>query len=77
MGDSLIPPVYEGHEDAFKEQLLFNLVYCSQVSAGVETADLVVATVLVDIRIHPLAKTDQSRSTAICKKFPLGMRRIP
>ena len=40
MSDPSIPPLYEDPEDAFKEQLLFNLVYCSQVSAGVESADV-------------------------------------
>ena len=34
------PEKYINPEDAFKEQLLFNLVYCSQISAGVENTDV-------------------------------------
>ena len=34
------PEEYINPEDAFNEQLLFNLVYCSQMSAGVKSADV-------------------------------------
>ena len=34
------PNEYTNPEDAFKEQLLFNLVYCSQMSPGVKSTDV-------------------------------------
>ena len=34
------PAQYNDPEDAFKEHLIFNLVYCSQVSEGVDGSDV-------------------------------------
>jgi len=34
------PAEYREPEDAFKEHLIFNLVYCSQMSEGVESSDV-------------------------------------
>ena len=34
------PAQYNDPEDAFKEHLIFNLVYCSQLSEGVDSSDV-------------------------------------
>ena len=46
MSKQSTPEHYKEPEDAFNERLLFNLVYCSQMSAGVARADVdtIVAT---------------------------------